>query len=207
MIQLHPEQSLRNRRLDNGQDQNEKIETEPVRGRYGRERERRGNREPDRSHGSNEDGNGEKQGNRNHLRTQFRVSTPDERARDSIEPTRWKYRTRPAGWLPPSLWHRVQSTMRWVKWGLRFATAGGAEVSFGVEISAFDVAKLRDPTLEGSDYQEGPLYRANLREAVCARDGRWCGRDSSRATPSRRSSDSRTARWGMTRRQRRANAA
>ena len=51
-------------------------------------------------------------------------------------------------------------------------------MSFGVEISAFDVAKLRDPTLEGSDYQRGPLYRANLRAAVYARDGRWylyCG--------------------------------
>ena len=97
------------------------------------------------------------------------------RAGREAKPARWKYRTRPAGWLPPSLWHRVQSTVRWVKWCLRFATAGGAVVSFvRVEVSGFDVAKLRDPTLEGSDYQRGPLYRANLREAVYERDGRWC---------------------------------
>ena len=92
----------------------------------------------------------------------------------AAKPARWKFRTRPAGWLPPSLRHRVRSALRWVRWIVRFAGAGGADVRCVVEVSPFDVAKLRDPSLEGSEYQRGPLYRANLRAVVFTRDGAWC---------------------------------
>ena len=51
--------------------------------------------------------------------------------------------------------------LRWVRWVVRFAGAGGADVHCVVEVSPFDVAKLRDPEVEGSDYQRGRLYRAN----------------------------------------------
>ena len=83
----------------------------------------------------------------------------------AAKPARWKHRTRAPGWLPPSLEHRVEGTLRWIRWILKFATADGAEATFAVEVSAFDVAKLRDPSLEGSAYQRG---------AVLTRDGAWC---------------------------------
>ena len=92
----------------------------------------------------------------------------------AAKPARWKFRTRPAGGIPPSLRHRVQSALRWVWWVVRFAGAGGADVHCVVEVSPFDVAKLRDPEVEGSEYQRGPLYRANLRAAVFERDGAKC---------------------------------
>ena len=87
---------------------------------------------------------------------------------------RWRHRGRPPGWLPPSVRHRVESTLRWARWALRYATAGGACVSTHVEVCAFDTHRVMNPEVYGKGYQRGPLWRANLRGAVLARDGGRC---------------------------------
>ena len=43
-----------------------------------------------------------------------------------------------------------------------------------VEVCAFDAHVVRNPGVHGKAYQEGPLFRANLRGAVLARDGGQC---------------------------------
>ena len=43
-----------------------------------------------------------------------------------------------------------------------------------VETSVFDPQLLRDPEIQGIEYQQGPLYRTNLRAAVLHRDGDKC---------------------------------
>ena len=51
----------------------------------------------------------------------------ERKAMRAAKPARWKFRTRPVGWIPPSLRHRVQSALWWVRWVVRFAGAGGAD--------------------------------------------------------------------------------
>ena len=43
-----------------------------------------------------------------------------------------------------------------------------------VETTVFDPQLLREPEIHGVEYQQGPLYRTNLRAAVLQRDGRKC---------------------------------
>ena len=87
---------------------------------------------------------------------------------------RFAHRKRPAGWLAPSVRHRVQSTLRWLKYALRYASVGADCVEVHVEVCAFDAHAVMNPHVHGTGYQQGPLFRANLRGYVLARDGAWC---------------------------------
>ena len=87
---------------------------------------------------------------------------------------RFKHRKRPAGWLAPSVRHRVQSTLRWLRYALRYASVGADSVEIHVEVCAFDAHAVMNPHVHGTGYQHGPLFRANLRGYVLARDGAWC---------------------------------
>ena len=79
-------------------------------------------------------------------------------------------RTRPAGWLPPSLLSRLQNTLTWVRRLSKILPI----TELHVETSVFDPQLLRDPEIQGIEYQQGPLYRTNLRAAVLHRDGNKC---------------------------------
>lgn len=87
---------------------------------------------------------------------------------------RFKHRKRPAGWLAPGVWHRVQSTLRWLRYALRYASVAADGVEIHVEVCAFDAHAVMNPEVHGTGYQQGPLFRANLRSYVLARDGAWC---------------------------------
>ena len=90
------------------------------------------------------------------------------------KPARWKHRSRRPGWLPPSVEHRVASVLRWANEALRHASVDAASVTACVETAGFDAHKVLDPDVEGSAYQQGPLWRTNLRGLVLARDGARC---------------------------------
>ena len=83
---------------------------------------------------------------------------------------RFNNRTRPAGWLPPSLLSRLQNTLTWVRRLSKLLPI----TELHVETSVFDPQLLRDPEIQGIEYQQGPLYRTNLRAAVLHRDGNKC---------------------------------
>ena len=87
---------------------------------------------------------------------------------------RWRHRCRKPGWLPPSVYHRVQSIRRWVRWLRRFAAPMTTSLTAHVEVSAFDTHKVLHPEVAGADYQHGPLYRANLRGFVITRNSGRC---------------------------------
>ena len=94
---------------------------------------------------------------------------------------RFNNRTRPPGWLPPSIRSRLHNTLTWVN---RLSSMMPVE-EVHVETSVFDPQVLRNPDIKGREYQQGPLYRTNLRAAVLTRDNRrcvYCGR-TSRKTP------------------------
>ena len=89
-------------------------------------------------------------------------------------PPRWRHRCRKPGWLPPSVYHRVDSIRRWVRRLATFAAPMATSVDAYVEISAFGTHKVLHPEVAGADYQHGALYRANLRGFVMTRDSGKC---------------------------------
>ena len=83
---------------------------------------------------------------------------------------RFNNRTRPANWLPPSLLSRLQNTLTWVRRLSKLLPI----TEIHVETVVFDPQLLRNPEIQGKEYQQGPLYRTNLRAAVLQRDGNKC---------------------------------
>ncbi|WP_306366150.1 RNA-guided endonuclease IscB [Nocardiopsis sp. CC223A] len=84
---------------------------------------------------------------------------------------RFSNRTRPRGWLPPSLRHRVETTVAWVDRLARWAPVTAVHV----ERVAFDTHALSaDKPLEGAEYQQGTLHGYEVREHLLAKFGRTC---------------------------------
>ncbi len=73
---------------------------------------------------------------------------------------RFNNRTRPEGWLPPSLQSRVDNVTSWVARYRRWAPI----TSIVVETVRFDTQKLLNPEISGVKYQHGTLFSCELRE-------------------------------------------
>lgn len=73
-------------------------------------------------------------------------------------------------WLPPSLQHRVDTTMTWVRRLLALAPIK----SIAFERVKFDMQKLENPEIDGIEYQQGTLHGYTLREALLEHWGRKC---------------------------------
>ena len=88
---------------------------------------------------------------------------------------RFDNRTRPAGWLPPSLVSRLENTVTWAN---RMAAIFPVRL-VRVEDAVFDTQLMADAEISGVQYQEGDLLGWQLRSYVFHRDGRvcvYCGR-------------------------------
>ncbi|MFC5752853.1 RNA-guided endonuclease IscB [Actinomadura rugatobispora] len=84
---------------------------------------------------------------------------------------RYRNRRRPDGWLPPSLRHRVDTTVAWVDRLTRWAPVRAVHV----ERVAFDTHALSaGRPLEGAEYQHGTLHGYEVREYLLAKFGRAC---------------------------------
>ncbi|MEQ4716065.1 RNA-guided endonuclease IscB [Nonomuraea sp. B19D2] len=80
-------------------------------------------------------------------------------------------RTRPSGWLPPSLRHRVATTVTWIDRLTRWAPVRAVHL----ERVAFDTHALTaGKPLEGVEYQHGTLHGTEVREYLLAKWGRRC---------------------------------
>lgn len=87
---------------------------------------------------------------------------------------RYRHRTRKVGWLPPSVSHRRDSVVRWVRYIEEYLRAMCASVSAAVEVSAFDAHMAVNPDVTGAGYQRGSLWGTNLRAFVLTRDRGLC---------------------------------
>nr|WP_297505423.1 RNA-guided endonuclease IscB [Ferrovum sp.] len=74
------------------------------------------------------------------------------------------------GWLPPSLQHRIITTMSWVKRLQRWAPVTGADQ----ELVRFDLQKMGKPEIAGVEYQQGTLAGYEVREYMLEKWGRKC---------------------------------
>ena len=92
------------------------------------------------------------------------------RSRLRYRQPRFLNRIRPSGWLPPSLMHRVLTTMTWVKRLIKFAPIS----SIAVELVRFDTQKLEAPERSGVEYQQGELLGYEIREYLLEKWGRKC---------------------------------
>jgi 5-methylcytosine-specific restriction endonuclease McrA len=83
---------------------------------------------------------------------------------------RFLNRKRPAGWLAPSLMHRVLTTETWVKRLIRFAPI----TSISQELVRFDLQKIENPEVSGIEYQQGELQGYEVREYLLEKWDRIC---------------------------------
>src|SRR5664279_4237461 len=83
---------------------------------------------------------------------------------------RFDNRTRPEGWLPPSLMSRVYNVTTWALRLQRFAPLA----SIAVETVRFDMQKMVNPDISGVEYQQGTLAGFEVKEYLLEKWGRKC---------------------------------
>ena len=83
---------------------------------------------------------------------------------------RFNNRTRPEGWLPPSLQHRVDTTTAWVNRLARWAPVTGISQN----LLCFDTQKMQNPEISGIEYQQGTLAGYETRQYLLEKWGRKC---------------------------------
>ena len=85
-------------------------------------------------------------------------------------PARFLNRSKPKGWLAPSLQHRVETIMTWVAKLIRFAPVG----SIVQELVRFDLQQLENPEISGVEYQQGTLLGYEVRQYLLDKWDRKC---------------------------------
>ncbi len=92
---------------------------------------------------------------------------------------RFLNRTRPDGWLAPSLQHRVDTTMTWVNRLRRWAPV----TRLSTLLHRFDTQLLQNPEISGIEYQHGELFGYEVREYLLEKWGRKCAYCDAEHTP------------------------
>lgn len=83
---------------------------------------------------------------------------------------RFLNRTKPKGWLAPSVLHRVLTTETWVKRLIRWAPV----TLHAIEYVSFDTQKLDNPDIAGKEYQQGTLFGYEVKEYLLYRYKHTC---------------------------------
>ncbi|AEK58646.1 HNH endonuclease domain protein [Acidithiobacillus caldus SM-1] len=102
--------------------------------------------------------------------TQRRAFRRRRRGNLRYRPARFDNRTRPTGWLAPSLQHRVDTAMAWVHRLRRWTPVTGLSTM----IHRFDTQRLQNPEISGMEYQQGELQGYEVREYLLEKWGRKC---------------------------------
>ena len=84
---------------------------------------------------------------------------------------RFQNRKRPKGWLPPSIESRIKNTFNWID---KFSSLL-PNPELIIEVGKFDVQKMMNPNIMGTEYQKGNTYGYyDVRYYVFARDNYTC---------------------------------
>ena len=94
----------------------------------------------------------------------------NRRGRLRNRPPRFDNRTRPDGWLPPSMVTRLANTETWI----RRLRAIFPVTLVRVETARFDMRLMQDAEVSGREYQQGELSGWQMRSYVFHRDGARC---------------------------------
>ncbi|MBD2456404.1 HNH endonuclease [Nostoc sp. FACHB-87] len=101
-------------------------------------------------------------------RRQLRCSRRNRKTR--YRKPRFLNRTRPEGWLAPSLMSRVHNVETWVNRLRKFAPI----TAISTELVKFDMQLMRNPEIEGKEYQQGTLAGYETREFLLEKWNRQC---------------------------------
>ena len=101
----------------------------------------------------------QRRGFRRRRRSQLRYRAP-----------RFLNRTKPKGWLAPSLQHRVDTTRSLVN---RIRTLAPI-TAISQELVRFDTQKMENPEISGVEYQQGTLLGYEVKEYLLEKWGREC---------------------------------
>ena len=86
-------------------------------------------------------------------------------------PARFLNRTKPKGWLAPSVKSRADNVINFIKKYKKFLNINKVMI----ESVSFDTAQMSSDTkLWGNDYQQGPLYQNKFRSFIFSRSGGKC---------------------------------
>lgn len=85
-------------------------------------------------------------------------------------PSRFLNRTRPVGWLPPSLESRIANILTWVKRIRRLCPV----TAISQELVRFDLQQIQNPEISGIEYQRGELFGFEVKEYLLAKWDRKC---------------------------------
>ena len=88
-------------------------------------------------------------------------------------------RRREKGWLAPSLNHRVLTTMTWVKRLIKLCPID----SIAQELVRFNMQKMQNREISGTEYQQGTLYQYEVREYLLEKFNRTCAYCGAKDTP------------------------
>ena len=83
---------------------------------------------------------------------------------------RFLNRTRPQGWLAPSLQSRVDNIVTWVKRLRRMSHV----TTISMELVWFDMQQMNHPNISGVEYQQGELTGYEVREYLLEKFSRKC---------------------------------
>jgi hypothetical protein len=95
------------------------------------------------------------------------------RSRLRYRKSRWNNRTKskPKGWLAPSLQHKLDSHIKFIDSLYKILPISKCII----EVANFDIQKMKDDTISGIQYQQGDMMGFwNIREYVLHRDNHKC---------------------------------
>ena len=92
---------------------------------------------------------------------------------------RFLNRTKPKGWLAPSLRHRLETTLTWVN---KLSKLAPVKTIFQ-ELVRFDLQKIENPEISGVEYQQGVLAGYEVREYLLNKWERRCAYCSAENVP------------------------
>ena len=102
-------------------------------------------------------------------RRQFRRARRSRKTR--YRPARFFNRKKPEGWVAPSVQHKIDAHIKTIKLVHTLLPVSRTTI----EVAQFDIQKIKNPAIEGVEYQQGPqLGFWNVREYVLWRDGHTC---------------------------------
>jgi 5-methylcytosine-specific restriction endonuclease McrA len=96
-----------------------------------------------------------------------------------FRPPRFDNRTRPEGWLPPSLRHRVDTTCSQVERLRNLLPIATVRI----ELVRFDTQLMENPEISGIEYQQGELAGCEVREYLLEKFDRTCAYCDKRDVP------------------------
>lgn len=88
-------------------------------------------------------------------------------------------RSKPKGWLAPSLQSRVENVMTWVRRLQRICPI----VALSQELVHFDMQLMENPDISGEEYQRGTLYGTELKEYLLEKWKHQCAYCAKRDVP------------------------